>query len=366
MSHLARSRPGLSRQPVSRRAAGQPPERRCGRRPPHASPLPPRLPRRRRFRRDARQDRPPRGYGRLRPRPLAGPTGDRARRLATPRRRSPPPSPSTTCRCRSTRPTRRTRTGGQPLDVPFPRAGQRLVGVVDVEDQVALPGSRRCRSLTGARRRTPGRPGPTPGGGQVAGHRQGCAAEIAERGGHHPAVADRHQLRHPRRRLLVQQADRVGPVRRRVEPPHDSHGAPQPAPPTGGQRARPGSALPPRPAGTAAPDTADVRPWPIFGSSPQAAGRAGTGRRSLTRGWSSWRTVTHVSPGRITGDFFPAESLLSWEAMLGPPEGRTGQRRQTGSYVRQFRHPAGGHVLEVGTVRIRVLEDGSPTAEFRS
>ena len=53
--------------------------------------------------------------------------------------------------------------------------------------------------------------------GQVAGHRQGGPAVEGERRGQHPAVADRHQLRHPGRGLLLQQADRVGPVRRRLE-----------------------------------------------------------------------------------------------------------------------------------------------------
>jgi len=38
-----------------------------------------------------------------------------------------------------------------------------------------------------------------------------------ERGHHHPAVPDRHQLGDPRFGLLLQQANRVGPVRWRVE-----------------------------------------------------------------------------------------------------------------------------------------------------
>ena len=54
-------------------------------------------------------------------------------------------------------------------------------------------------------------------GGQIAGHRQGRAPEKRERGHHHPAVPDWHQLRNPRLPLLLQQADRVWPVRWRVE-----------------------------------------------------------------------------------------------------------------------------------------------------
>ena len=107
--------------------------------------------------------------------------------------------------------------GGQPLDVPFPRAGRRLIEVVDVEDQQPLRGAedaevRQVRIPAGLH----GQPGHR-GTGQVAGHRQRRAAVVGERGHHHPAPPDRHQLRHPRLRLLFQQADRVGPVRPRVE-----------------------------------------------------------------------------------------------------------------------------------------------------
>ena len=61
--------------------------------------------------------------------------------------------------------------------------------------------------------RIPARPHRQPGHrgtGKVAGHRQRRAAVEGERGNQHPAAPDRHQLRHPRLRLLLQQPDRVG------------------------------------------------------------------------------------------------------------------------------------------------------------
>ena len=107
--------------------------------------------------------------------------------------------------------------GRQPFDVPLPRAGQRLIEVVDVEDQEALGRAEdpevRQVGIPARLYRQPRHGGPR----QVTGHRQGSTAVERERGDHHPAPPDRHQLRHPRLRLLFQQTDRVGPVRRRVE-----------------------------------------------------------------------------------------------------------------------------------------------------
>ena len=107
--------------------------------------------------------------------------------------------------------------GGQPLDVPFPRAGRRLVEVVDVEDQAPLG---RAEDAEVRQVRVPaglhGQPGHR-SMGKVAGHRQRRPAVERERGHHHPAPPHRHQFRHPRLGLLLQQADRVGPARRRVE-----------------------------------------------------------------------------------------------------------------------------------------------------
>ncbi len=117
----------------------------------------------------------------------------------------------------SVAPGRDFQAGGQPLDVPFPGAGQRLVEVVDVEHQAALGRSEDAE--VGQVRVTAGLHG-QPGdrrAGQVAGHRQRRAAVVGERGHHHPAPAHRHQLGHTRLRLFFQQRDRVGPVRWRVK-----------------------------------------------------------------------------------------------------------------------------------------------------
>ena len=105
---------------------------------------------------------------------------------------------------------------GQPLDIPLERAGQGLVEVVDVEDQVALGRGERAEiRQVGVTAQLH----PKPGGGragQVRGHRQRGAPVEGERGHQHPPVPDRHQFRHPRRRLAKQQPDRVAP-RARLE-----------------------------------------------------------------------------------------------------------------------------------------------------
>ena len=107
--------------------------------------------------------------------------------------------------------------GRQPLDIPLPRAGQRLIEVVDVEDKAAL-GRAEDAEVRQVRigARLHGQPGHR-GGGQVSGHRQRRAAVVGERGDHHPAPPHRHQLRNPRPGLLFQQGQRVRPARRRVE-----------------------------------------------------------------------------------------------------------------------------------------------------
>ena len=106
--------------------------------------------------------------------------------------------------------------GRQPLHVPLPGRGQRLVEVVDVEEQLALG---RAEEAEVGQVRVPARLHDHPGGrgaGQVAGHGQGRAAVVGERGLHHPAVPHRDQVRNPGRALRLQQRDRVGPVRRRL------------------------------------------------------------------------------------------------------------------------------------------------------
>ena len=87
--------------------------------------------------------------------------------------------------------------GRQPLDVPLERPGQRLVEVVDVEDQAPLRGGERAEV---GQVRVPAQLHPQPRrrrGGQIRRHRQRRAAVERERRHQHPPVPDRHQLRHP-------------------------------------------------------------------------------------------------------------------------------------------------------------------------
>ena len=106
--------------------------------------------------------------------------------------------------------------GRQPLDVPLPGAGERLVEVVDVEDEAPLGRAEDAEvrevGVTAAlhvearaRRRR-----------EVGGHDRRGAAIERERRGEHAAVADRHELGHARRGLRLEDADRVGPLRRRL------------------------------------------------------------------------------------------------------------------------------------------------------
>ena len=102
---------------------------------------------------------------------------------------------------------------GQPLHVPFPRTGRRLVEVVDVEEQVTLrraedPEVREMRIAADldVQPRVRGR-------GQIGGHRQRRAPEVGERRDQHAPVANGHELRHPGPGLLLEQVDRVHAVR---------------------------------------------------------------------------------------------------------------------------------------------------------
>ena len=102
--------------------------------------------------------------------------------------------------------------GHQPLHVPLERARQRLVEVVDAEHQPPIgPGEttevRQMRIATELHVE----PGPRRIG-QVGRHRVRGAAEERERRHQHPPVADRHQLGHPGRSLLLQQLDRITPI----------------------------------------------------------------------------------------------------------------------------------------------------------
>ena len=106
---------------------------------------------------------------------------------------------------------------GEALDIPLPRAGERLVEVVDVEDEPPLgrgvePEVREMRVAAALHLEAGAR-----GGGQVGRHDQRRATVERERRGEHPAVADRHELGNARLCLALQQLDRVEPVRRRLE-----------------------------------------------------------------------------------------------------------------------------------------------------
>ena len=111
------------------------------------------------------------------------------------------------------RPAGDLEAGRQPLDVPLPRTGQRLVEVVDVEDEVPLgrgEGPEVGQVRVPARLHRQARPR---GARQVAGHRQRRAAEERERRGSHPPVADGQQFRHTVEPLPLQQRHRIRPVR---------------------------------------------------------------------------------------------------------------------------------------------------------
>ena len=81
---------------------------------------------------------------------------------------------------------------GQPLHVPLPGAGQRLVEVVDVEDQIPLGGA---EDPEVGQVRVTANLHPQPGGGgsgQVVRHDHRGAAQERERRGEHPPVPDGH------------------------------------------------------------------------------------------------------------------------------------------------------------------------------
>ena len=103
----------------------------------------------------------------------------------------------------------------QPLEIPFERARQRLVEVVDVEHKppIGRGESTEVRQVRiAAQLHVQTRPRRTL---EVCRHQVRRATVERKRRDHHPPVADRHQLRHPRRRLLLQQLDRVTATRRR-------------------------------------------------------------------------------------------------------------------------------------------------------
>ena len=119
----------------------------------------------------------------------------------------------------------------QPLHVPLPRPRKRLVEVVQIEHQ---PPIRRREQAEVRQMRITAQLGVQPGIGarrQVRRHQQRRTAVERERRHQHPPVPDRHQLRHPRLRLRLQESDRIRTMRRRRDTRRDSNAAPPPAPP---------------------------------------------------------------------------------------------------------------------------------------
>ena len=106
----------------------------------------------------------------------------------------------------------------QTLDVPLPRARERLVEVVDVEDQPPLRRLEQAEvhevrvAAELGRQAGVGRPG------QVRRHEQRAATVEGAGRDEHASVADGDQVRHPVGRLLLEQADRVRAAGRRLPP----------------------------------------------------------------------------------------------------------------------------------------------------
>ena len=103
----------------------------------------------------------------------------------------------------------------QPLEIPLKRARQRLVKIVDVEHQPPI----RCCERTEVRQvsitaQLHGQAG-FGQGREIRGHQVRGTAVERKRRDHHPSVADRDQLRHPRRGLFLQQLNRIATTRRR-------------------------------------------------------------------------------------------------------------------------------------------------------
>ncbi len=103
-------------------------------------------------------------------------------------------------------------TGSEPLEVPFPGAGQGLVEVVDVEHVPPFRGlelaevgdvriAARLDPETGHRR-----------GRKIGGHDRGSTTKEGERRDRHPPVAEWQELRHARGGRLFEDGDRVAPV----------------------------------------------------------------------------------------------------------------------------------------------------------
>ncbi len=106
--------------------------------------------------------------------------------------------------------------GDEPLEVPFERPRQRLVEVVRVEHEAPVRGriDPEVREMRiAAELDVEPRPRRSR---EIGGHQVGRPAVERERRDQHAPVPDRHQLRHARLRLLLEQLDRVGAHGRRL------------------------------------------------------------------------------------------------------------------------------------------------------
>ena len=110
------------------------------------------------------------------------------------------------------------KTRRHPLHVPLERPRQRLVEVVQVEQQAPFRGGEQAEvrqvgvaaqlGIEAGHRRAR----------QVRRHDPGGAAVEGERRDRHPAMPHRHQIRLPGQILLLEQGDGIGTVRGRVPP----------------------------------------------------------------------------------------------------------------------------------------------------
>ena len=105
--------------------------------------------------------------------------------------------------------------GRQALDIPLERRRERLIEVIDVEDQppVGRGEHAKVQQVSIAARLHPDISGGRVR--QIPRHRRGRAAEVGKRRGGHAPVPDRQQIWYPRLGLLLQGGDRVWPVLRR-------------------------------------------------------------------------------------------------------------------------------------------------------
>ena len=117
----------------------------------------------------------------------------------------------------------------QALDIPLPRARQRLVEVVEVEHHPPFGGGkdaevRQVRVPAALHRQARARRG-----AQIVSHDHGRAPIERERRHQHPPVADRNKFRHAGFALAFEQLDRIGATSVRARTRH----ARTAAPPTG-------------------------------------------------------------------------------------------------------------------------------------